>query len=456
MSGDFVHLNFQSEYSTLDSTCSLKKLINQCETKNLNSIALTDVCNVRGAIKFYKTCTQSDFPVKPLLGSKILMSEGESKYPLILLSKDNDGFQNLRKLSHDSQTEGFVGGKATTSLDTLKKYSKGLLCISNDLNGSVNKLLRRDKIQEGYQEAQKFKEIFGDDYYLEVQKNDQLDQDNVNRNVFKIAKKLGTEIVATNDVRYYEKDHYMSYLVLRANKKHVTINGKRFSELRTKERYLKTYDEMKLAFKDYPETIFSNTVKVAEKCNVSFEFGGMVLPHFELGEGYTDDWEYLKHLAFEGLKERGHYGKEDYMERLEEELFDVKMVFEVKQYNFARYFLMVWDYVNAAIDRGCRVGVGRGCFKPHSLVDCIDGPKRIDEIVVGDKVLSYDEKYHEVEDTLIYDADEDLYEIELEDGRVIECTDNHEIHVLRDGELVWVRADQLTLEDDIYDIREGL
>ena len=435
MDEDFVHLNFQSEYSTLDSTCSLKKLNDQCAEKGFKSVALTDVCNVRGTIKFYKNCTQASDPIKPILGSKILMVDGDHKYPLILLSKTNDGFENLRKLSHDSQTEGFSDNKATTDMDTLRKYSKDLICISTDLNGSVNKLLRRDKLQEGYAEASRFKDIFGEDYYLEVQKNEQLDQDKVNRNVFKIAKKLGTEIVATNDVRYYEEAHYHAYLVLRANKKHTTINSKRFSELRTNQRYFKSYAEMKDAFKDYPETIFRNTVSIAEKCNVHFEFGGMLLPKFELGEGYTDDWEYLRYLAFEGLKERGHFGKKEYMDRLEDELFDVKMVFEVKQYNFARYFLMVWDYVNAAIDRGCRVGVGRGCLTYDTLVRVeSDEFKKLGEIEVGDRVLNMNGEYDKVINTMVYDCDEELINFKVRhDSNVDRCsmTSDHKVLILK-------------------------
>jgi DNA polymerase-3 subunit alpha len=371
MAEEFVHLNFQSEYSTLDSTCGLKQLSDRCEEKGFKSIAMTDSCNVRGAIKFYKHCMQADNPLKPILGSKILMVEGDNKYPLILLSKSNKGFENLCKLSHESQTVDYSEGKATTNFETLSKYSEDLMCISTDLNGSVNKLLRRDRVEEAYKEASRFKELFGDDYYLEVQKNNQLDQDKVNAHVLNIGKRLGTETVATNDVRYYQEDHYKAYCVLRANKKHTTITGKRFSELKTNQRYFKSYEEMKVNFKDYPETIFSNTVRIAEKCDVSFEFGGMLLPKFDLGEGYTDDWEYLKHLAYKGLKERGHYGDPEYMERLEEELFDVKMVFKVKNYNFARYFLMVWDYVNAAIDRGCRVGVGRGSACGSLLLFCL-------------------------------------------------------------------------------------
>jgi DNA polymerase-3 subunit alpha len=326
--------------------------------------------------------------------------------------------------------------------------------IATDLNGSIQRLIRRNKIDEADKMLLKFKDIFSDDLYLEVQLNGQADQHFVNAGMVALGASRTTKIVATNDVRYYEQKHHLSHLVLRALDDRKTIKSKKFSAIKTDQRYLKTALEMKEAFKDYPSTVLTNTVEVADKCNVVFKFGGMRLPKVELPDGFKTDQDYLRYLAFDGLKKKGLADNKEYIERLEEELFDVYMVNETKGYNFARYFLMVWDYANYAQSHGCRIGVGRGCFAPGCKVDCETGIKNIEDINISDFVLSYDGKFHEVLNTLNYDADEELLEIEFEDGRIIICTKDHKIHVNRNGFLVWIRADELTKEDDIFDARE--
>ena len=466
MKNDFVHLNFHSEYSLLESCCSLDKIKSECVARDYEALALTDTGNISGAIKFYKECTKIEDkegkplkPIKPILGTQMFLCEDiaikeERDYsPIILLAKNNDGFKNIEILSHISHVDGFYY-KPRIDYQLLEKHAKDVICISTDLNGSVQKLLRRNKIEEATVEAKKFKEMFGSDYYIEIQNNAQTDQELVNKNVLDISKKLGIDIVATNDVRYYKKDHYLAHLVLQASKDRKTVRSDKFTAIKTKERYFKSIDEMKLAFKDYPNDVLHNTVKIAEQCNVVFKFGGMRLPEINIPKDFNNEWEYLKFLSFNGLKERGLAGRQEYVDRLEDELFDVKMVNETKGYNFSRYFLIVWDYVNQARQNNVRLGVGRGCFTPECKVDCENGSKRISDIKKGDMVLSYDGKFHEVLNTLNYDVEEELIEIELEDGRKITCTHDHEIHVNRNGILVWVKASELTEEDEIFDIRK--
>lgn len=376
MTSDFVHLRFHSEYSLMDSCCLIKSVKKESLKRGFNSLAITDTTSIAGIIRFYKECIKTEDAdgnkleiVKPILGSLFYLSdnsisdkENTNYDPIILLSKDNVGFENLKKLSHISQTDGFneTDNKPRIDMELLGKYHEGLILIATDLNGPIQKYLRRKKIEDAKKIAFKFKDIFSEDMYLEVQKNGQTDQDFVNAGIVSLGDSMGTKIVATNDVRYYDRKHHLAHLVLQALDERKTVKSKKFSALRTDERYYKTFDEMKEAFKDYPIEVLTNTMEVAEKCNVVLKFGGMRLPEIQLPEGFKTDWEYLRYLAFDGLKRRGLEDKKEYVDRLEEELFDVYMVNETKGYNFARYFLMVWDYANHAQDHGCRIGSGRG------------------------------------------------------------------------------------------------
>jgi len=470
MSNEFVHLRFHSEYSLMDSCCSLSVVKPEALSRGFSALALTDTSNLSGSIKFYKECIKKEDKdgnklgfVKPILGSLIYVTEGDlgkhdenDHFPIILMAKTNKGFDNLKRISHISNTTGFneVSKKSRIDYGILDKYKEDLIMIATDLNGPVHRRLRRRNEEEASKMALMFKDMFADDFYLEVQENNQADQDLVNSGIVEISKNHGIKIVATNDVRYYEKKHYKSHLVLRALDKRKTINSRKFSAIRTDQRYFKTFDEMKIAFKDYPDNlcVLKNTVEVADKCNISFKFGGMRLPDFELPKGFDSDWEYLKHLAVEGLKQKGLYDNKEYAERLEEELFDVFMVNETKGYNFSRYFLIVWDYANHAQEIGGRIGIGRGCFTPDNLVICKNGTKRIEDVTCNDSVLSYDGKYHNVLNTLDYDIDEEIIEIETDDGRKISCTKDHKIHIERYGDLMWVRADEITEDDEIFDI----
>jgi len=375
---DFVHLRFHSEYSLMDSCCSIKSVKKESLKRGFSALAITDTSNIAGTIRFYKECKKTEDKdgnklevIKPILGSLIYLSEGpmndcdeNDHAPIILLAKDNNGFDNLKKLSHISHTDGFneVSTKSRIDIETLSNYKNGLIMIATDLNGPIQRLLRRKKVDEATKQTVEFKDIFGEDLYLEVQNNDQADQDLVNAGIMSLSSNYDIKVVATNDVRYYEKKHHNAHLVLRALDSHKTVNSRKFTAVRTNQRYFRTYDEMQEAFKDYPKEacVLSNTVEVADKCNVSFEFGGMRLPEYKLPDGFNTDWDYLKYLSFDGLKKRGLADNQKYIDRLEEELFDVRMVNETKGYNFARYFLIVWDYANHAQDNNCRIGIGRG------------------------------------------------------------------------------------------------
>lgn len=462
----FVHLNFHSEYSMLESCCSISEIKAECVRTGNMCIAITDTGVMSGIVKFYKECISREDKkgnpleyVKPIIGSKmyvcddIAVQEGRDYFQAIFLAQNEEGYNNLKRLSNTSHVEGYYY-KPRIDFNLMSQNHKGLICISTGINSSVQKHARRGNMEEAMEEAAKFHDIFGDRYYIDVQNNGQSDQEVTNRNVIKIGEKMGCGVVATNDVRYFRKNHHLAHLALLATRDKKSIKSEKFSAIRTKERYLKTADEMYAAFEGYPEYVLTNTLDIADSCDFKFEFGGMRLPEFDLPDGFSDDWEYLKHLSYKGLEERGFSNNPEYFARLEEELFDIKMINDTKGYNFARYFLIVWDYVNHAQNNGCRVGIGRGCFSPESLVKCSDCIKEISKVKKGDEVLSYDGAYHEVLNTLDFNVEEDLIHIELDDGRSIKCTADHKIHVVRDEELVWVEAKDLNEEDELYDIEE--
>jgi len=369
METDFVHLKFHSEYSLLESCCHVNRVQEECNRTNNKAIALTDSGNISGAIKFFKNCNkepeENQHKVKPILGCtfnlchNIKIQSGRDYSPLILLAKDTVGYDNIKLLSNKSFIDGFYY-KPRIDYKMLEEMSEGLVCISTGVNGSVQRLARRGKFSEAEEEAERFKNIFGKDYYLEIQMNDQVDQEIVAKNILQIGNKMDIDVIASNDVRYYKQKDHLSHMVLKAIRDKKTIDSDKFTAIRTDQRYLKSPEEMKIAFKDYPSSVLHKTVEIAEKCNLDIEFGGMRLPEYELPDGFESDDDYLRHLAFEGLKKRGLSDRKEYVDRLEEELFDVKMVNKVRQYNFARYFLLVWDYVNEAQRNGCLIGTGRG------------------------------------------------------------------------------------------------
>ena len=463
MKTDFVHLHFHSDFSFLQSTCSIKDARKYCDKKGYPALGLTDEGNMCAAVKFYKECKkEDDYPsIKPIIGSTFYVTKGQDleerdKTPLILLAQTNEGYHNLKSLSNDSNLEENLLNGPTITMDMLKENSEGLICISCDINGAVQRMVRRDRMGDAYFESSLYKEIFGDNYYIELEKLGMDDEDETNEKLLKVADKVGSKCVAGNDVHYYDKDHFDAYVTLLAMKKRSTFDKIIEKQSLSKEAYLKDQDEMKELFKEYPKEILHNTVEIAESCNVDIEFGGMKLPNFELPNGFQSDIEYIKHLSFEKLKSKNLAHKPEYVERLNDELFDIDMIDQIKGYNFARYFLIVWDYINYAESINCRTGIGRGCFIPSSKVNCKNEIKEIQNVEIDDEVLSYDGKYHKVLNTLNYKVNEDITSIELEDGRIINCTSDHEIHVLKNEDLKWVMARDLNREDKIYDIKKGI
>ena len=359
--GQFVHLHIHSEYSLLDGANRIKDIPVRVKELGMDSVALTDHGVMYGAVDFYKACKKEG--IKPIIGCEVYVAPRsrfdkepgvDTKYNhLLLLAKDNEGYQNLSKLV----SLGFIDGyyyKPRIDLEILEKYSKGLVCLSACLAGAVNQALLNDDEKKAEEIALWHKKVFGEDYYIEIQNNGLKEQVLANQKLIKLAKKLDIGLVATNDAHYLKKEDAYNHEILLCIQ-----TGKRMSDedrmrFETDELYIKSPEEMIEYFKAFPEAI-ENTVKIAEKCNVEFEFGHTILPNYEVPEEFETHYDYLKKLCDDGLIKR--YGKdipEEYLKRAEYELEVIKKM------GYTDYFLIVWDYIHYAKTHDIPVGPGRG------------------------------------------------------------------------------------------------
>lgn len=358
---DFVHLHVHSEYSLLDGMSRIKDLPVRAKELGMKAIALTDHGVMYGAVDFYKECKKND--IKPIIGCEVYVAPRsrfekeagrDSGYNhLILLAKNKEGYQNLSKLVSLSFVEGFYY-KPRIDLEILEKYSKGLICLSACLAGSLSQALIQDDMQKAEEIALWHKRVFKDDYYIEIQHNGLRQQIMINQKLIQLARKLDIPLVATNDAHYLKKeDSYFHEVLL------CIQTGKRMSDedrmrFETQEFYIKSPEEMADYFSEFPDAI-ENTVKIAEKCNYDFEFGVTKLPNYDVPEEYATHLDYFKDLCYKGIKKRyGEKPAEEVMSRLEYEISVIDKM------GYVDYFLIVWDYINYAKSVGIPVGPGRG------------------------------------------------------------------------------------------------
>ena len=357
----FVHLHIHSEYSLLDGANRIKDLPVRAKELGMNAIAITDHGVMFGAIDFYKACKANG--VKPIIGCEVYVAPRgrkdkepkiDEKYNhLILLAKNNEGYKNLAKLVSWGFTEGFYY-KPRIDKEILEKYHEGIICLSACLAGEVNQAILNNNIEEAKKVALWFKNLFGEDYYLEVQNNGIKEQVLVNQKLVDLSRELNIPLVATNDAHYLKKEDAYNHEVLlciQTGKKMTDEDRMRFD---TDELYVKSPEEMIEYFKNIPEAI-ENTVKIAEKCNVEFEFGHTILPNYDVPEQYSTHYDYLESLTQAGLAKR--YGQNITKEIQERAQYELSVI---KKMGYVDYFLIVWDYINYAKTHNIPVGPGRG------------------------------------------------------------------------------------------------
>ncbi len=357
MSG-FTHLHVHTEYSLLDGAGRIGDTVAKAAALGMDSIAITDHGSMYGVIDFYKAAKAAG--IKPIIGCEVYVAQGSredkraisKEYAhLVLLAKDMTGYKNLMKLVSEGYLTGFYY-KPRIDYDLLRQHSDGLVCLSACLAGDVPRSLLQGNYKKAKELTEMFVDIFGDDFYLEIQDHGLPDQKHINPDLKRLAQETDIKLVATNDVHYVEKDDAYAQDVLMCIQTATTLNEPGRMSFDTKEFYLKSEEEMAALFRDVPEAL-SNTAEVADKCNLEFTFGELHLPHFDVPEGY-DNFSYLQEVAEEGLAGRYPELSDDVRERFEYELGTIRDM------GFTDYFLIVWDFVRFAKQSGIMVGPGRG------------------------------------------------------------------------------------------------
>ncbi|NLB73554.1 MAG: DNA polymerase III subunit alpha [Firmicutes bacterium] len=380
--GEFVHLHLHTQYSLLDGACKLKNLMTRANELGFGACAITDHGVLYGAIDFYKTARK--FGIRPILGCELYVSPrtrhdkvphiDDEQYHLVLLAKNETGYRNLARLSSIGFTEGHYY-KPRVDTEVLKMWNQGLIALSGCLAGEIPSLLIKGDYKGAKRKAGEYKDIYGPgNFFLEVQSNDIPDQYEVNKGLVRLSRELDIPLVATNDVHYIFREDAKIHDVLLCIQTGKTVGDRDRLKFPTDAFYLKSAEEMKAAFPDIPESI-RNTLVIAEQCDFEFEFGKSQVPRFPVPQGFTDE-TYLRHLSREGLKRR--YG--EISEELEKRLdYELDIIVEM---GYAGYFLIVWDFIRFAGERGIYVGPGRGSA-PGCLLSYALGITNIDPIRYG-------------------------------------------------------------------------
>lgn len=355
---NFVHLHVHTEYSLLDGACRIPDLIQKVKELGMSAVAITDHGVMYGVIDFYKTAKESG--IKPIIGCEVYLtpnSRFEKKgqkdplFHLILLVKDKEGYKNLIKLLTLSYLEGFYY-KPRIDKELLRSYSKGLIALSSCLAGEIPTYILQGNIDKARNAIFEYLDIFGNDFYLEIQDNGLPEQKIVNNILISLSKELDVPLVATNDVHYLNKEDSELHDILLCIQTGSKLKDKNRLRFETDEFYLKSQEEMEKSFANIPSSL-ENTYKIAEKCNLEINLNNIILPTFEVPEGETLE-SYFEKLCWENAEKRIKNITPEIKERLNYEIS------VIKQMGFAGYFLIVSDFVNYAKSKGIPVGPGRG------------------------------------------------------------------------------------------------
>ena len=384
----FVHLHVHSEYSLLDGAARIADLAKRAADFGMPALALTDHGVMYGAVPFYKACREAG--VKPILGCEFYVAavsmrdksarEDNPTYHLTVLAKNIEGYRNLLRLSSAAHLEGFHY-RPRIDFALLEKHAEGLIVLSGCLKGEVAQKLLADRPDEARATVDRYKALFGDDYFIELQDHGLLEQRKLLSQLVDISREKEVPLVATNDVHYAVREDAAVQDVLMCIGMGKTVDDPQRFRYTTDQLYLKNADEMSALFPHVPEAI-ANSVRIAERCNVELELGRSVLPEFSpLPEG-MDSPEYLKTLCVEGLRRRyaDRLGDADFKETLRRRLrFELDTIHRM---GFSDYFLITWDFIRHAHERGITTGPGRGS-SAGSLVAYALGITDVDPIRYG-------------------------------------------------------------------------
>ncbi len=369
---DFVHLHVHTQYSLLDGSAKLGELIGQAKALGMNSLAITDHGVMYGAVEFYKECLNQG--IRPIIGCEVYVTRNrfqkdgraDAEYNhLVLLAENNQGYQNLIALVSRGFVEGFYY-KPRIDWELLCEYHEGLIALSACLAGVIPRPLLDEGYDKACETARRYAELFGPEhFYLELQNHGIAEEAAVNQGLIRMSAELGLPLVCTNDVHYTfadDKEAHDLLLCIQTGKKVQDENRMRYEG----DYYLKSPDEMRALFGAVPEAL-ENTVRIAERCQVSFKFHDLKLPAFDVPEGFTTE-SYLRKLCRDGLEERypaGHAKRQTAEERMEYELGVITGM------GYVEYFLIVWDFIHFAKTHGIMVGPGRGSGAGSIVAYCL-------------------------------------------------------------------------------------
>lgn len=351
MSSEFVHLHNHSEYSMLDGACRIADMVDWAVENSAPAVTLTDHGNMFGALELYKKA--KDKGINPIVGCEVYVAPGNRKkrgkeqggpYHLTLLVEDAIGYRNLLELVSLGYTEGFYS-KPRIDMEILREYHSGIIALTGCIQGQVPQLLCSNRRDEGIQNFKELMEIMGErNLYVEVQ-NHYIDKElEAYPIMVQLAKEYNLPLVGTNDCHYLRKSDHRMHDVLLCIQTKRTVNDQQ--RLRFDNQfYFKSVDEMREVLKGYPPEAISNTLEIANRCNLKLDYGESLMPKYDVPEGHTND-SYLKELCYQGLREKYGELSEPIRQRLDYEL-DI-----IRKTGYSGYFLIVWDYVDYANKQG--------------------------------------------------------------------------------------------------------
>lgn len=391
----FVHLHVHSQYSILDGQASIKKLVDKAMADGMRGMALTDHGNMFGVKDFHDYVSglnkgkDAAEQFKPIFGCEVYVANNDlheridkrdTGRHLILLAKNKTGYKNLIKIVSKGWTEGFYSHPRTDKHE-LEKHHEGVICCSACLGGEIPRLIMNGELTRVREAVQWYKQVFGDDYYLELQRHKATvpranhetypHQVEVNKVLVELSREFGIKLICTNDVHFVNEDDADAHerlICVSTGKKMTDENLMMYS----KQEWFKTTAEMNELFADIPEAL-ENTNEILDKVEIYSIDHAPILPDFPLPEGYDNEDDYLRYLVYEGAKERWPELTDELRERLDFELETIKNM------GFPGYFLIVQDYIKVAPSLGCSVGPGRGSAAGSAVAYCL-GITKIDPI----------------------------------------------------------------------------
>ncbi len=366
---EFTHLHVHTNFSILDGAANIDVMMKKAAESGMKALAITDHGNMYGVMHF--TNAAAKYGVKPIIGCEVYVTDGSrhdkrgkedrSGYHLILLAKNRQGYENLSRICSIGFLEGFY---YTPRIDKeiLRKYSEGIIASSACLGGEVPQALMNAGMEKAEEIVKEHIDIFGDDYYLELQRHGLKEQEPVNQQLLKLAGKYNLKVIATNDCHYINAEDAKAHDIL------ICLQTGRDLDDETRMRYsgqeyLKTPEEMAKLFHDIPQAI-SNTSEIVEKVEEYKIVRDILLPVFPLPEGFENEDDYLHHLTYEGAKKFYDEITTEVRDRLDLEL---KII---KDMGFAGYFLIVQDFINEARKMDVAVGPGRGSAAGSAVAFC--------------------------------------------------------------------------------------